>query len=71
MRRWGRDVVPVPVSLVALPENHHRSGSTRSSTFCSNASWNPERVSMPDFDVDFALENADRVIDRVAEMYGA
>ncbi|KAB7627930.1 DNA polymerase III subunit alpha [Alkalilimnicola sp. S0819] len=31
---------------------------------------NPERVSMPDFDVDFCMENRDRVIDYVAEKYG-
>ena len=31
---------------------------------------NPERVSMPDFDVDFCMENRDRVIDYVGERYG-
>ena len=31
---------------------------------------NPERVSMPDFDVDFCMEKRDRVIDHVADMYG-
>jgi DNA polymerase-3 subunit alpha len=31
---------------------------------------NPERVSMPDFDVDFCMEKRDRVIDYVAETYG-
>ncbi|MEL7627556.1 DNA polymerase III subunit alpha [Pectobacterium aroidearum] len=31
---------------------------------------NPERVSMPDFDVDFCMEKRDKVIDHVAEMYG-
>jgi DNA polymerase-3 subunit alpha len=31
---------------------------------------NPERVSMPDFDVDFCMEGRDRVIDYVAEQYG-
>lgn len=31
---------------------------------------NPERVSMPDFDVDFCMEKRDLVIDHVAEMYG-
>ena len=31
---------------------------------------NPERVSLPDFDVDFCMENRDRVIDYVAERYG-
>jgi len=32
---------------------------------------NPERVSMPDFDVDFCMEGRDRVIAYVAEKYGA
>ena len=31
---------------------------------------NPERVSMPDFDVDFCMDNRDRVIAYVAERYG-
>ncbi len=31
---------------------------------------NPERVSMPDFDVDFCMDGRDRVIDYVAERYG-
>ena len=31
---------------------------------------NPERVSMPDFDVDFCMEGRDRVISHVSEMYG-
>ena len=31
---------------------------------------NPERVSMPDFDVDFCIEGRDKVIDYVAERYG-
>ncbi len=31
---------------------------------------NPERVSMPDFDVDFCMEGRDRVIEYVAERYG-
>ncbi len=31
---------------------------------------NPERVSMPDFDVDFCMEKRDRVIDYVADTYG-
>jgi DNA polymerase III subunit alpha len=32
---------------------------------------NPERVSMPDFDVDFCMEGRDRVIDYVVTRYGA
>lgn len=32
---------------------------------------NPERVSMPDIDVDFCMENRDRVMDYVKEKYGA
>ncbi|MBA6412738.1 DNA polymerase III subunit alpha [Parahaliea sp. F7430] len=31
---------------------------------------NPERVSMPDFDVDFCMEKRDRVIEYVADTYG-
>jgi DNA polymerase-3 subunit alpha len=31
---------------------------------------NPERVSMPDFDIDFCQENRDRVIQYVKERYG-
>ncbi|NWO03151.1 MAG: DNA polymerase III subunit alpha [Idiomarinaceae bacterium] len=31
---------------------------------------NPERVSMPDFDVDFCMERRDEVIDHVADLYG-
>jgi len=32
---------------------------------------NPERVSLPDFDVDFCMEGRDRVIEYVAEKYGS
>ena len=31
---------------------------------------NPERVSMPDFDVDFCVEGRDRVIQHVSQLYG-
>ncbi len=31
---------------------------------------NPERVSMPDFDIDFCMDRRDEVIDYVAELYG-
>lgn len=31
---------------------------------------NPERVSMPDFDVDFCMDNRDKVISYVADTYG-
>ncbi|MDT3718507.1 DNA polymerase III subunit alpha [Pseudomonas oryzihabitans] len=31
---------------------------------------NPERISMPDFDVDFCMDGRDRVIDYVADLYG-
>ncbi len=31
---------------------------------------NPERVSMPDFDIDFCMEKRDRVIEYVANRYG-
>jgi len=30
---------------------------------------NPERVSMPDFDIDFCMEGRDRVIEYVAQRY--
>ena len=32
---------------------------------------NPERVSLPDFDIDFCMEGRDRVIDYVADRYSA
>ena len=32
---------------------------------------NPERVSMPDFDIDFCQDGRDRVIDYVRQKYGA
>ncbi len=32
---------------------------------------NPERVSMPDFDIDFCQDSRDRVIEYVKEKYGA
>ncbi len=31
---------------------------------------NPDRVSMPDFDIDFCMDNRDRVIDYVSNRYG-
>ena len=31
---------------------------------------NPERVSMPDFDIDFCMEGRDKVIEYVAQRYG-
>ena len=31
---------------------------------------NPERVSMPDFNVDFCMDRRDEVIDHVADLYG-
>ncbi|WP_254301999.1 DNA polymerase III subunit alpha [Buchnera aphidicola] len=31
---------------------------------------NPERISMPDFDIDFCMEKRDKVIDHVSEIYG-
>jgi DNA polymerase-3 subunit alpha len=31
---------------------------------------NPERVSMPDFDIDFCMDRRDEVIDHVAQIYG-
>ena len=31
---------------------------------------NPERVSLPDFDVDFCMEGRDKVIQHVSDRYG-
>ncbi|AEO08043.1 DNA polymerase III subunit alpha [Buchnera aphidicola] len=31
---------------------------------------NPERISLPDFDIDFCMEKRDKVIDHVSEIYG-
>ena len=31
---------------------------------------NPERVSLPDFDIDFCIDGRDRVIQHVSELYG-
>ncbi|AEO08595.1 DNA polymerase III alpha chain [Buchnera aphidicola str. Ak (Acyrthosiphon kondoi)] len=31
---------------------------------------NPERISMPDFDIDFCMEKRDKVIDHVSDIYG-
>lgn len=31
---------------------------------------NPERISLPDFDIDFCMDNRDKVIDYVAQKYG-
>lgn len=31
---------------------------------------NPERISMPDFDIDFCMDKRDKVIDHVSEIYG-
>jgi DNA polymerase-3 subunit alpha len=36
----------------------------------NNLFLNPERVSMPDFDIDFCMDRRDEVIDYVAERYG-
>ena len=32
---------------------------------------NPERISMPDFDIDFCMEKRDKVIDYVSNKYGS
>lgn len=31
---------------------------------------NPERISLPDFDIDFCMEKRDKVIEHVSDMYG-
>jgi len=41
-----------------------------SKTCCFERFLNPERVSMPDFDIDFCQGNRDRVIDYVKQKYG-
>ena len=38
---------------------------------CIRDSLNPERLSMPDFDVDFCMEKRDMVIDYVSKKYGS
>ncbi len=37
---------------------------------CSNALLNPERVSMPDFDIDFCQDRREEVIQYVQKKYG-
>ncbi|MCG7218429.1 DNA polymerase III subunit alpha, partial [Candidatus Liberibacter asiaticus] len=32
---------------------------------------NPERISMPDFDIDFCMDKRDQVIEHVSAVYGA
>ncbi|MCX2956013.1 MAG: hypothetical protein N6V41_00475, partial [Candidatus Portiera aleyrodidarum] len=31
---------------------------------------NPERISMPDFDIDFCMDKRDQVIEHVSKVYG-
>ena len=65
----GPDVAPGAGSLVAYslgisiltPSN---------TTCCSEALPNQERVSMPDFDIDFCQDGRDRVIDYVRKING-
>ena len=47
----------------------HRPGPARTRSSV-RAFLNPERVSMPDFDVDFCMDRRDLVIDYVARRYG-
>jgi DNA polymerase-3 subunit alpha len=53
-----------------LRAGHHRSWIRSSTTCLFERFLNPERVSMPDFDVDFCMEGRDRVIEYVANKYG-
>ena len=53
-----------------LGTHHHRSRSARFGLLFERF-LNPERVSMPDFDIDFCQERRDEVIAYVRERYGA
>jgi DNA polymerase-3 subunit alpha len=74
--RWARENgVPVgPAAARArlagrLCARHHRHRPARARP-AVRALPEPERVSMPDFDVDFCMEGRDRVIEYVADKYG-
>ncbi len=43
---------------------------TQSVTICCLSVFNPERVSMPDFDIDFSDERRQEMIDYVVRRYG-
>jgi len=67
--RWsGRGSARVQLDGVRVGDNG--SGSDRARPAVRSAFLNPERVSMPDFDVDFCMEGRDRVIEYVAKKYG-
>ncbi len=54
-----------------LGAGHHQSGSACASACSSSASSIPERLSMPDFDIDFCQERRDEVVRYVRDKYGA
>ena len=53
-----------------LQPGHHRPGPAAVRPAVSSASSTPERVSMPDFDIDFCQDNRWRVIEYVRHKYG-
>ena len=75
--RWAR-ANGVPVARAAAPAPDRWSPTAWASRYRSVEirSWlferflNPERVSMPDFDIDFCCDGRDRVIEYVSQKYG-
>ena len=58
-------------SLVAYRSGNHRSRPAwQYNPWLFERFLNPERVSMPDFDIDFCQDGRDRVIDYVRKKYG-
>ena len=58
-------------SIVAYCLDITHAGSASSTTCSFERFLNPERVSMPDIDMDFCYERRQEVIDYVARKYGA
>ena len=54
-------------SLVAYCAWHHRTSIRSRYDLLFERFLNPERVSMPDFDIDFCMDGRDRVIEYVAQ----
>jgi len=68
--RWAPAAAPARVR--SWPMHSRSPTSTRCATTCCFERFlNPDRVSMPDFDIDFCQGNRDRVIDYVKHKYGA
>jgi DNA polymerase-3 subunit alpha len=57
-------------SLVAWCADHHRSRSAAVFGLLFERFLNPERVSMPDFDIDFCQDRREEVIRYVQKKYG-